>query len=181
MEMRQAIESDLAAVVQVYADAIECMRGTPGDIEWDLAWHPTAESLAAAIGAGELFVAIEDGVVLGAFVLNRVQAPAYAAVSWSLDAAPKDVAVLHLLVVAPSARGKGAGRQLVEEAKRLACASGARTLRLDVLANNEAAIALYRSCGFTDLGVLDLEVDEGFTRPAHPMDAAFGDPDSHLS
>lgn len=175
MEIRRAGAPELEAVVRLYADAIEAMRGTPEDIEWDLRWHPTRGSLAAAVAAGELYAAVEEGRVVGAFVLNGVQVPAYAQVPWRLAAAPGDVSVLHLLAVSPAARGRGVGARLVREALRLAEEAGSRTLRLDVLANNKAAASLYRSCGLTDLGVFELEVDEGFTRPAHAMDAVFAE------
>jgi ribosomal protein S18 acetylase RimI-like enzyme len=92
--------------------------------------------------AGRIFVAEEDGVVVGFVgVLARVvpepdEAQAYAYVS---D-----------LVVLPAYRRRGIGRALLERAEAYARREGAGTLRVGVLAKNEAAGRLYRSKGFSD-------------------------------
>jgi ribosomal protein S18 acetylase RimI-like enzyme len=92
--------------------------------------------------AGRIFVAEEDGVVVGFVgVLARVvpepdEAQAYAYVS---D-----------LVVLPAYRRRGIGRALLERAEAYARREGAGTLRVGVLAKNEAAGRIYRSIGFSD-------------------------------
>jgi ribosomal protein S18 acetylase RimI-like enzyme len=92
--------------------------------------------------AGRIFVAEEDGAVVGFVgVLARVvpepdEAQAYAYVS---D-----------LVVLPAYRRRGIGRALLERAEAYARGEGARVLRVGVLAKNEAAAGLYRSLGFGD-------------------------------
>lgn len=58
------------------------------------------------------------------------------------------------LAVLPGHQGRGLGRQLVEAAKDLAGARGARKLTLRVLGPNTGARRLYESCGFTVEGVL---------------------------
>jgi ribosomal protein S18 acetylase RimI-like enzyme len=54
------------------------------------------------------------------------------------------------LVVAPEARGQGVGRALVNECERRARAAGVGELRLDVLARNTQARAVYATLGFED-------------------------------
>lgn len=91
---------------------------------------------------GRVFVAEEDGTVVGFVgVLGRVipepdESQTYAYVS---D-----------LVVMPAYRRRGLGRALLERAAAYACDTGARTLRVGVLARNEGAARLYRSLGFGD-------------------------------
>ena len=48
--------------------------------------------------------------------------------------------------------GRGTGRRLVAAAEAAALAAGARTLRLEVRADNQRAIALYRSTGYGAIG-----------------------------
>lgn len=92
--------------------------------------------------SGRIFLAEEDGAVVGFVgVLARVvpepdEEQAYAYVS---D-----------LVVLPAYRRRGIGRALLERAEAYARREGARTLRVGVLAKNEAAGRLYRSIGFSD-------------------------------
>ena len=50
----------------------------------------------------------------------------------------------------PSARGRGVGRSLVEAIVAFARTAGSTELLLEVTAGNDAAHALYRSCGFVD-------------------------------
>jgi ribosomal protein S18 acetylase RimI-like enzyme len=54
------------------------------------------------------------------------------------------------LFVLESARGSGLGRALVAKVVELAQARGCRRVELDVNDNNAAALALYRSFGFTN-------------------------------
>lgn len=48
--------------------------------------------------------------------------------------------------------GRGVGRALTEACIALAKTAGLRQLELDVVEDNEAAIALYKSCGFSEYG-----------------------------
>ncbi|MDC4233619.1 ribosomal protein S18-alanine N-acetyltransferase [Actinomyces sp. B33] len=83
--------------------------------------------------------------------------------------------------VAPGARGRGAGALLLDEALAWARRAGAREAFLDVRPSNTAAIGLYASRGFVEIGRrpryfrhpvedaavmrLDLRGDEGDRRP----------------
>lgn len=54
------------------------------------------------------------------------------------------------LVVTPSARGQGLGRQLLREAERRARAGGAARLELSSGSQRTDAHAFYKACGFSD-------------------------------
>jgi ribosomal-protein-alanine N-acetyltransferase len=56
------------------------------------------------------------------------------------------------LAVAPSARGKGLGRVLLEAAIDAARTKGAKEMFLEVGADNPAALALYAGLGFANVG-----------------------------
>lgn len=190
MVVTVAAERDLPAIERLYRAAIEEMHGAPHDVWWEFGVHPTREGLRASASRGELIVArdgapatVGDGAVpqpeaplLGACVVDGAQDAGYRTAAWPTPAPDHEVAVLHLLAVAPEGRGRGVARRLVAAAARAARARGARVLRLDVFDNNAPAIALYRSCGFTDLGARAFAYDEGFTHGAHLMELDLGLP-----
>ncbi len=60
---------------------------------------------------------------------------------------------VQTVAVAPSARGAGLGRQLLGALLTRAESCGAATVTLEVRSDNEAALALYRSAGFTSIAV----------------------------
>jgi len=54
--------------------------------------------------------------------------------------------------VSPAVRGRGVGDRLIREVERWAAARGSATVRLSVMPDNGAALALYRRHGFVDTG-----------------------------
>ncbi len=98
---------------------------------FDAPW--TAKTLAQLMCAEGVFaLATPDG-----FILVR--------------AAAGEAEVLTL-AVRPEARRQGLGRSLIESASARAAAAGAASLFLEVAADNTAALALYRGCGFEPVG-----------------------------
>ena len=173
--VRPAAAHELDAVWALYGAVADEMRDTPHDVWWRLGMHPTRKGLEQACRDGNLFVAEESGVdegtpLAGAFVLDGSQGPDYARIPWRVACGADEVAVVHLLAVAPAARGRQVGRRLVEAAAEEARRRGARALRLDVFDNNAPAIALYRAAGFADCGVFDITVGAGLTHPSHLME-----------
>ena len=59
-----------------------------------------------------------------------------------------DVAEIKRMFVAPSARGRGHGRRVLDELEAAAAELGYRRLRLDTAQSMTTAIALYRSAGY---------------------------------
>jgi ribosomal protein S18 acetylase RimI-like enzyme len=62
---------------------------------------------------------------------------------------PETVELISMWV-SPTARGQGVGDLLTEEVARWAAERNARTLRLSVMPDNRAAVALYERHGFKD-------------------------------
>ena len=62
-----------------------------------------------------------------------------------------DAPLIKRMWVAPTARGLGLGRRLLQELERLARETGARTIRLDTNRVLREAIRLYRSAGYQEV------------------------------
>jgi ribosomal-protein-alanine N-acetyltransferase len=108
-----------------------------GDDPWD------PEAFLQAIAAGHFYIAArENGALVGYGGLARMGAEAE----------------VHTLAVDPAYQGRGVGRALLRGL--LEHADGA-TVFLEVRTDNDAAIALYRSEGFTVIGTR-----RGYYRPS---------------
>ncbi|WP_101698040.1 ribosomal protein S18-alanine N-acetyltransferase [Clostridium minihomine] len=77
-----------------------------------------------------------------------------------------DEAYVANVAVHPAFRQRGIGILLMQDLERCAKESGAAFLSLEVRASNQAAQALYQSCGFQELGVrkglYDSPKEDGF-------------------
>lgn len=92
--------------------------------------------------AGHVRIAVRDSLPIGyCAILTKVP-------NEEVDEQPFDYAYVSELVIARSARGKGIGKALLQDAESLARAAGAKWLRVSVLAKNTVARELYSSYGF---------------------------------
>ncbi|HET7411556.1 MAG TPA: peptidase C39 family protein [Pararhizobium sp.] len=71
------------------------------------------------------------------------------------------MARLYSLAVAPERTGAGLGRKLLEAAEEAAKRHDRIMLRLEVREDNEGAIALYRKCGYRQIGRIADYYDDG--------------------
>ena len=84
---------------------------------------------------GRVLLAVSFEVVVGCVAMRRVD---------------DTICEMKRLYVCPVARGRGAGRALVERLLKEARLAGSREMRLDVLAEFDRAQQLYRDLGFKD-------------------------------
>ena len=100
--------------------------------------HWSRESLRAALSDGYVFVVAEQSGNTAGYAI--------------LDERVKDEAELLRIAVSPGLRGKGYARALMEYLIEHERGRGGKIM-LEVRASNEAAINLYKSCGFCFSGV----------------------------
>lgn len=122
--LRQVEEADLPALARLHALCFP-------DDRWSE--KALAELLAMAGASGHLVEDVEEARPVG-FILDLIIAA--------------DAEILTL-AVAPACRRQGIGRALLADLFERAWRSGARTVGLEVAADNEPARLLYESCGFS--------------------------------
>ncbi len=110
-------------------------------LDFDLCFQGFDAEIATLPGAygpprGRLFLARADGKLAGGVGLRPLQA---------------DISEMKRLYVRPEFQGLGIGRRLAEATIEAAREIGYRRMRLDTIANMNAAQALYRSMGFTEI------------------------------
>lgn len=129
MHLRAADANDLAAL---HALELDCF-----DDPWQSA------SLAAELPQGppeldhhRAWVAVQEGVVVASLL------------AWRLY----ETCEINRVATLPACRGRGIAKALVQACLDACAAEGATQALLEVRADNAAAIALYRACGFGQSG-----------------------------
>lgn len=154
--IRRATEADEAVLRQLWEEFEREVPEPQGfDPEtWEQEWADTLDD----IRGGGVFIADEEDGPVG---LARIEAPRQGA------------AHVQLVYVRDRARRRGATKALLLECVADAKARGARTVTLEVLTANEAALAVWRRLGFREFSLaMSTPLDALEARLAAPPPAA---------
>ncbi len=141
--LRVATEADLAAITMIYAESV-----LAGTASYELRAPDEAEMAkryAAIKGQGYPYIAAEDrdGTLLGyAYASAFRTRPAY---RWLVE---------DSIYLAPAARGRGIGRQLLDRLVDECTTLGFRQMVAVIGGASAASVALHRRCGFELTGTL---------------------------
>ena len=127
--------------LQTFERAIEPNRADPASIAPAYVAHLLQQCQEQD---GAILVADIDSTIVG-FVCVLARAD-----SGALIEAQREYAYISDLVVLPAQRGRGIGRALLGRAKAFAVQHGAAMLKVDVLAANAGARAVYQAAGFEE-------------------------------
>ena len=152
--IRKATREDIPGVVRIYDAILEQEAAGACTTGWISGVYPTEQTALDALAQEDLFVLDTGGAIVAAAKINQEQVPEYANAGWEFPAPEHEVLVLHTLVVAPDAAGKGCGTQFVRFYEALAAQRGCPYLRMDTNARNTAARALYRKLGYKEVGIV---------------------------
>jgi GNAT superfamily N-acetyltransferase len=155
------------------ADAAACIAGlaeTHAADRYPMVWpddpagwlQPTSTLAAWVAAAGDTEATIAGHVVLR-HAIGHVDAPAFAAATGLAEA---DHGLIARLWVTPTWQGRGLGRRLLGAAVDEARHRGLHPV-LDVMAESTAAIALYESLGWTNVGSRPFTFSDGTVWPMH--------------
>lgn len=156
MHIRKAAPGEEDFVLSFYHDLIDGMKDQTYRPSWTQGVYPAMGDIQSAIRRSELYLALEDGRIAGAFILNRTQGAGYDKVDWTVNADPDRVSVVHLLAVDPAIHGRGIGKLLLQKVVEVSRARGDEVIRLDTLTRNLPGRKLYEGFGFHYCGDYDL-------------------------
>jgi phosphinothricin acetyltransferase len=141
LQIRPAQAEDIPAITAIYNEAILTTTATfdtePLSLENRQAWFNNRTSDFPVV------VAEVSGQVVGYAALNK----------WS-DRRAYDISAEKSLYINSKYRGKGIGRALNNYILELAKKTNLYTIILRITADNEISLALARSSGFSEVGVL---------------------------
>ena len=151
--MTSTAPATIRPLVEADASALQALRAAALlDSPTAFGASPSEDFSRSIEETRERITAAGDRVILGAFSGDTLIGMVGIAREHSIKHAHK--AGLWGMYVAPSHRGSGAGKRLVNEALKFSAnLSGVRQVNLYVNATNAIAIALYESLGFVTFGV----------------------------
>ena len=150
---RLATRADLPQIEKIYDEILAQDEGRPASYtNWQRGKYPTVAHARAALEAGTLYVAEEDGDVYGCVNLNGEQLPEYSRLAWSVPAEPEEVMVIHTLCISPRWAGRGKARAFVAFCEEEARRKGKKAMRLDTYEGNQPANTMYPRLGYTFVG-----------------------------
>lgn len=146
MKIRPAAIADLPIILQWREDAAAWLRERGSD-QWSdagLTREAFAQRVEDSIRTGNTWIAEEDsGTPLGTIAVDTVSDPGL----WAPDELERSY-VIHRMITARSAMGRGVGSALLDHAARLARQGGRTRLILDAWTSNRDLHAYYKSQGF---------------------------------
>lgn len=148
MILREAVVADLDDIEKGYQKHFAHERKYGAYTVFQEGIYPTRKVAETALLNGALYVCEEDGAVLGSIILDGQQPDEYRKIDWKTKAPDEKISVIHLLMVRPSAAGKGVGTSLVNYVIDIARKRSCIAVRLDTGGQNIPAASLYKKLGF---------------------------------
>ena len=151
MNFQKASVTDFHMVRKFYWNVIDDIHRNNvknENLGWKKGVYPSDSYIQSSLIKGELYTLTEKNLLYACVILNREHNEGYHNCAWSIDCDPNDVLIPHTLAVDPALQGKGIGKIVVENIRKIAKKEQKRAIRLDVLGACKAAEYLYLSCGF---------------------------------
>ena len=147
MTIRQAESGDLGRVGEIVREVVREM-GAGGNPQWN-ASYPDEARFQRDIDSGALYVAEENGEILGFAAMDRDEPEGYHALPWS---AGRDSVVIHRLAVARQSRSLGVASRLEAFLCDLAREQGVGQIKVDTHSTNAGMQAFLTRQGYRKVG-----------------------------
>ena len=158
MEIRKCREEDIQAVTDFYDRTVEWLDAHINYPKWRYKIYPSLKYVRLMTEEGSQYMCIDQGKVIGAFVLNDNPHGAYEKGNWKQQLDPGSYLIIHTLATEPDMYRQGIATEVINFCIRMAEAGGYRAIRVDVVPDNVPAIRFYERNGFTWAGDADLEL-----------------------
>lgn len=159
INVRLGVEKDIDSLEQLYDNLNEYLEATTNYPGWKKHVYPTREEAIAGVSESCLYVAEQQGVIVGSMILRQKQEPAFSTVDWQEEVADENVLVIYTFVTNPKYLRCGIGKTMLEFASQYTKRIHIRSLRLDVYEKNLPAIKLYETCGFQYVSTVSLGLE----------------------
>lgn len=154
MNIRKADKDDLDQIIRIYEHIHDEEESGNVSIGWIRDVYPTKGTAEESLKRGDLFVLEENGRILAAAIINRIQVPEYRYAGWKHEAGEDEAMILHTLVVDPRQSARGYGKAFVFFYEDYAGRQGCHELRMDTNEVNIRARKMYQRLGYEEVGIV---------------------------
>lgn len=149
-------ENDIDELENLYNDLNDYLAEGVNYPGWIKGIYPIRQNAIDGIKNRNLYVAKNNGKIIGSIILSHEPEQAYYNVKWGFEYDYSDVFVIHTFVIHPKFMKCGVGKILMDFADKYSIKSKVKSIRLDVYEGNIPAIKLYEKCGFKYIDTVDL-------------------------
>lgn len=153
MKLKRATIEDFEAVCGFYKYVVDATPDMKIYARWIYGLHPSDDIIRSYIEQGCMYISLDNSVINAAVAVTPSQGEEYRPVTWGIDLADEEVAVVHILCTDPKCQRHGLGKAVMREVIEFARREGKKAVRLDALEGNDPAHKLYQDLGFTHHGV----------------------------
>lgn len=154
INIRIAHHKDIGHINAIYERIHTEEENGSTTIGWLRDIYPTRKTAEDALSRNDLFVMEDEGKIVAAAIINKLQVPEYRSASWKYAADDDEVMVLHTLVVDPLVKHKGYGKSFVLFYEDYAKQHNCKELRMDTNQKNERARKMYHGLGYEEIGTV---------------------------
>ena len=157
MEIHKCGKKEIASAGAFYDRVVIWLDNHINYPKWICGVYPSETSVREMTASGSQYICLNDGKIMGAFVLNADPQGNYQNGNWSESLPDGEYMVLHAMAVAPELNGQGLGSEIIRFCAEKAKNEGYKALRADVVPDNYPAKGIFTKNGFTYAGDADLE------------------------
>jgi ribosomal protein S18 acetylase RimI-like enzyme len=159
LQIRKCTHADIEAAGAFYDKAVLWLDAHVNYPRWMYRVYPSESSVREMTAVGSQYIALQNGRIVGAFVLNTDPQGNYHKGCWKKDLPEGSYMVIHALAADPELQGQGIASRIIRFCIEKARSSGHLALRVDTVHDNYPAKRLYEKNGFSYAGDADLERD----------------------
>jgi len=149
-------ENDIDELENLYNTINDYLAAGVNYPGWIKDIYPIRQNAIDGIKSNNLYVAKQNGEIIGSIILNHEPETAYYNVKWKIESDYSNIIVIHTFVIHPAFMKLGIGKALMDFANEYSIQSNIKSIRLDVYEKNVPAINLYEKCGFQYINIVDL-------------------------
>ena len=155
MKVKTAVIDDLMPLYNFYDEVIEHQKQDEYGAGWTKDVYPSLEDLKEKIENDLFFIGTDQDHIVCAAALSLQEDIQYKKGKWLRKLDDGEIGVLHLFAVHPDCRGKGVSqgflKQILLEAEK-----HVKSIHLDLVKGNLAALKAYEKAGFRCVGQIEV-------------------------